>query len=102
MLLTVGMVSTAEVHGLRRYLYTSWHFCIPTTRFHGALQKLDTYTAHTNPSHTQISGRLTTDGSLCWPYRTVAVTGPHLEVERAPRSSLFTFGTGNRPGKRPI
>ena len=25
----MGMVSTAEVHGLRRYLYTSWHFCIP-------------------------------------------------------------------------
>src|SRR5215467_8142455 len=26
---------------------------------------------------------------LFWPYRTVAVTGPHVEVERAPRSSLF-------------
>jgi len=36
------------------------------------------------------------------PYRTVAVIGPHLGVERAPRISLFTFGTGNVPGKWPI
>jgi len=31
------------------------------------------------------------------PYRTVAVTGPHLEAVRAPGVSLFTFGTGSLP-----
>ncbi len=36
------------------------------------------------------------------PYGTIAVTGPHLKVERAPRISLFLFGTGNMPGKWPI
>jgi hypothetical protein len=30
-----------------------------------------------------------------WPYRTIAVTGPHLGVECAPRIALFTFGTDN-------
>jgi hypothetical protein len=30
-----------------------------------------------------------------WPYRTVAVTGLHLEAKRAPRIALLTFSTGN-------
>src|SRR6266568_5591712 len=34
-----------------------------------------------------------------WPYRAVAVTGPHLERVRAPGVSLVTFGTGNLPGQ---
>jgi len=61
--------------------------------------------ADNNPSRTQNSGRLTTHrtngcqanstvlsalpSALQWPYRTVAVTGPHVEVERAPRIALF-------------
>ena len=36
------------------------------------------------------------------PYRTVAVTGPHLGAEQALRISLFTIGTGTMPGKWPV
>jgi len=32
-----------------------------------------------------------------WPYRTVAVGGPHVGAEPAPGISLLTFGTGHRP-----
>jgi hypothetical protein len=34
---------------------------------------------------------------LYWPYRTVAVTGPHLEAVRALGFPFFTFGPGNLP-----
>src|SRR4029453_8969982 len=34
-----------------------------------------------------------------WPFRAVAVTGPHVERGRAPGVSLVTFGTGNLPGQ---
>jgi hypothetical protein len=47
-------------------------------------------------------GRRKKEGIFYRPYRTVAVIGPHLGVERTPRISLFTFGTGNMPGKRPL
>jgi hypothetical protein len=60
---------------------------------HEAQEHIMSSSKRSTKKHAKASKRRRLKG----PYRTVAVTGPHVEAVRALGVSLFTFGTGSLP-----